>query len=125
MEFVFSEGFFEDDILEEGNYSAEFTDFEIEEKVETKYGIRDRLVLRFVVEDKHIVEKCLVSSSRSSKMYRFIYGMSNGNIGENFDFKDHLNSEFIVKIENNTDSQGKVWSNIVAIETINNTEEIE
>jgi len=118
MDFVFSEDYFEDDILEEGTYRAEFTDFEIEEKVETKYGIRDRLVLRFVVEDKHIVEKCLISSSRSSKMYRFISGMTDGNIGNNFRFEDYINSKFLVEIENNTDDRGKVWSNIVAIETV-------
>lgn len=121
MDFVFSEDYFEDEILEEGNYRAEFTDFELEENVETKYGIRDRLVLRFVVEDKHIVEKCLISSSRSSKMYRFIYGMTDGNIGNNFRFEDYINSKFLVEIENNTDDRGKVWSNIVAIETVKAT----
>jgi|GEM_PF-6550571 len=125
MDFVFSDGFFEDDILDEGTYRGEFTDFEMEEDVETKYGVRDRLVLRFVVEDKHIVEKCLVSKSRNSKMFRFISGMSDGDIGAHFDFKNHLNSEFLVKIENNTDSQGKVWSNIVAIETLETNSEIE
>ena len=118
MDLVFSDGFFEDDILEEGNYRAVFTDFETEENVDTKYGVRDRLVLRFIVEDKLIVEKCLISNSTNSKMYRFISGMADGNIGEHFDFNDYLNTEFIVKIENNTDSQGKVWSNIVAIESV-------
>ncbi|RCW58579.1 hypothetical protein [Halanaerobium sp. ST460_2HS_T2] len=125
MDFVFSEGYFEDDILEEGNYRAEFTNFELEENVDTKYGVRDRLVLRFVVQDKHIVEKCLVSKSRNSKMYRFISGMTDNDIGGNFRFEDYINSEFLVEIKNNTDDQGKVWSNIVAIETINNTKEID
>ena len=125
MDVVFSEGYFDDDILEEGNYRAKFTDFELEEDVDTKYGIRDRIVLRFVVEDKLIVEKCLVSKSRNSKMYRFIYGMTDGDIGEHFDFNDYLNGEFVVEIENNTDDRGKVWSNINSIEPVKNTTEIE
>jgi hypothetical protein len=125
MDFVFSEDYFEDDILEEGTYRAELTDFEIEENVDTAYGVRDRIVLRFVVKDKLIVERCLISKSRNSKMHRFISGMTDGNIGNNFRFEDYINSKFLVEIENNTDDRGKVWSNIVAIETVKATKNIE
>ena len=118
MDYVFSEDYFNDDNLEEGTYEAEFTDVEVNENVETKYGVRDRLILRFIVNDKLIVEKCLISKSQNSKMYRFITGMTDGDIGKNFHFEDYIGEIFKVEIENNKDDKNRIWSNIVAIETL-------
>lgn len=117
MSLVFDSSYFKDDNLEEGSYTAEFIGYEVEEEVETKYGKRDRFVLRFDVDGMHIVEKCLKSKYRSSKLYRFIAGMSAGVINE-FKFDDYIGQEFTVEIANNTDDKNRIWSNIVDIEAI-------